>query len=139
MSECEGYPISAERLRMRADAGRIRHAGERVYHGPIFVPENIAAIVAEHPAIKRTTSRHMVMRYSHGGWTWLFRSQIPASRMMVGEIVRTPEGQIRVHLWSAASPHSGAHSARRTPAEILARRATRITRIEPPLPPSEEL
>ena len=26
MSECEGYPISAERLRMRADAGRIRQA-----------------------------------------------------------------------------------------------------------------
>jgi hypothetical protein len=70
----------------------------------MLIPERVALIVAEHPAIKRTTHSHLVSRYAENGWTWLFRCQIPAHRKMVGEIVRTPAGDIRVHCWSAADP-----------------------------------
>ena len=96
---------------------REHHAGERIYLGPMIVPERVAAIVAEHPAIKRTTHQHLVSRYAESGCTWLFRCQIPASRQMVGEIVRTPEGSTRVHCWSAANP-----GEYREPQEIIERK-----------------
>lgn len=85
---------------------RSRHESERIYHGPMAIPERIALIIAEHPAIKRTTHRHIVSRYAGDldGWVWLFRCQIPAHRLMVGEIIRTTEGKIRVHCWSSADP-----------------------------------
>lgn len=90
---------------------RAHHQNERVYHGPMAIPERIAAIVADHPGLKRTTDRHLVSRYAEEGWTWLFRCQIPASRQMVGEIVRTPEGKMRVHCWSAARDTSAEEPA----------------------------
>lgn len=96
---------------------RAHHKFQKLYHGPLLIPENVAAIIAEHPAIKKTTCRHLVSRYSFGGVTWLFRCQVPESRAMVGEITRTPEGNIRVHCWSAANP-----GRYRTPEELLARR-----------------
>ena len=83
---------------------RAHHEGTRLYHGPMMIPIDIATIIAEHPALKRSTSRHLVSRYADATHTWLFRCQIPESRAMVGEIVRTPEGKIRIHCWSAARP-----------------------------------
>jgi hypothetical protein len=84
---------------------RAHHEGTRLYHGPMLIPAYIAGIIAEHPALKRTTNgRHLVSRYADATHTWLFRCQIPAHCLMVGEIVRTPEGKIRVHCWSAADP-----------------------------------
>lgn len=100
---------------------RAHHANERAYHGPMQIPARIALIVAEHPTIKRTTDRHLVSRYAEGGWTWIFRCQIPESRAMIGEIVRTPEGNIRVHCWSAARP-----GEYRTPDSLLANNPARI-------------
>ena len=38
------------------------------------------------------------------GTVYVFRCQIPEHRGMVGEIVRTPLGRMRVHCWSAANP-----------------------------------
>lgn len=96
---------------------RAHHQNERLYHGPLEIPERIVDIVAEHPGIKRTTHRHLVSRYAENNWVWLFRCKIPASRQMVGEVVRTPEGKIRMHCWSAASTDE---RLVRTPEEIVA-------------------
>ncbi len=82
---------------------RAHHRDEIVYRGPFSVPAHVAAIVAEHPGLVQTTSgRHVAMRYSDHGTVYLFRCRVPEHRAMVGEIVRTPAGAIRVHAWSAA-------------------------------------
>lgn len=98
---------------------RVHHAGERIYHGPMEVPARIAGIIADHPVLKMTTHRQLVSRYAGDadGWVWLFRCQIPEHRLMVGEIVRTPEGRIRVHCWHAADPER--YTAHREPAQIV--------------------
>ena len=112
---------------------REHHRDEIMYHGPMLIPERVAAIVAEHPAIKRTThGAHLVSRYSETGWTWLFRCQVPAHRKLVGEIVRTPAGGIRVHCWSAADPER--YTRNDEPTTILAAKATR-TQSAPIMPP----
>ena len=105
------------RERPRAKNRRAHHTGERLYHGPMEIPEDIVRIIAAHPAIKKTTCRHLVSRYANTGWVWLFRCQIPESRQMVGEIIRTPEGKIRVHCWSAARSNG---LSIKTPADIIA-------------------
>lgn len=113
---------------------RAHHKNARIYHGPMMIPERIAAIVAEHPSVKRTTDRHLVSRYAEGGWVWLFRCQIPESRAMVGEIVLAEAGQIRVHCWSAARLDGRAIAE---PAEIVGRQASDGSRpaLLPPLAP----
>lgn len=102
---------------------RAHHTNDVVYSGPLIVPERVAAIVAEHPAIKRTTHQHLVSRYAEAGYTWLFRCQVPAHRAMVGEVVQTPEGAIRVHCWSAADP---ARTCGGEPAAIIARKTAAL-------------
>jgi len=89
--------------------------GTRLYHGPMFIPPDVTALIREDPALHRTRQRKLVSRYAEDGVTWLFRCEIPASRAMVGEVVRTPEGTHRVHCWSAAT------SARRDAREIIER------------------
>ena len=112
----------------------IRHTDDNViYHGPMLIPERVAAIVAEHPAIKRSNrTSHLVSRYAENSWTWLFRCQIPEHRKMVGEIVRTPAGAIRVHCWSTADPER--YTRNDEPTTILAAKATR-TQSAPIMPP----
>jgi len=83
---------------------RAHHEATRLYHGPMLIPAYIANIVASHPGLAKTTHGHLVSRYADAMHTWLFRCQIPDSRAMVGEILRTPEGKLRVHCWSAARP-----------------------------------
>ena len=87
------------------------HAGNtRTYHGPMTIPDHVYEAVREDPSPMRATGRgtHLVSRYAEAdGTVYVFRCQIPASRQMVGEIVRTPLGRIRVHCWSAATPRSG--------------------------------
>lgn len=96
---------------------RKHHEGNRLYHGPLEIPGRIVGIIDNHPGIKRTTDRHLVSRYAEADWTWIFRCQIPAHRLMIGEVVRTPEGKIRVHCWSAADP--GRYTVHRQPQEII--------------------
>jgi hypothetical protein len=82
-------------------------ADERLYHGPMQIPPHVYEAVREDPTPHRSTGRggHLVSRYvDPDQTTWLFRCQIPAHRLMVGEIVRTPLSRIRVHCWSAADP-----------------------------------
>jgi len=83
---------------------KVHHENTRLYHGPMLIPPAVVAIVAAHPGIKRTTHQHLVSRYADTAHTWLFRCQIPESRAMVGEIVRAPDGKLRIHCWSAARP-----------------------------------
>lgn len=107
---------------VRKTRKHVRHEGDiRLYHGPMTIPEHVYEAVREDPTPHRATGRgtHLVSRYAEADATvWLFRCQIPASRQMVGEIMRTPLGRIRVHCWSAARP-----GEYRTPGELLAARA----------------
>jgi hypothetical protein len=91
--------------------------GTRLYHGPMLIPPDVAEVIREEPDLHRTRERKLVSRYAEDGITWLFRCQIPASRAMVGEVVRTPEGAYRVHCWSAAT------SARRDARELIKNRS----------------
>ena len=92
------------RIRPERRNERKHHTGEIMYRGPLTIPERVSAIVAEHPGLCRTTSRHLVMRYVDRGTVYLFRARVPEHRAMVGEIVRTFTGALRVHAWSAADP-----------------------------------
>jgi hypothetical protein len=62
---------------------------------------------------------------------YLFRCRIPDHRGMVGEIVRTPLGRLRVHCWSAADP--GGYNE---PAIIAERKAGRAIPAAPIMPPA---
>jgi hypothetical protein len=115
---------------------REHHQDERIYCGPMAIPERIAGIIAEHPGIKRTTDRHLVSRYAEGEWTWVFRAPIPEHRLMVGEIVRTWCGHIRIHCWSTADPER--YTRGDEPAAIVANKqpsspARPVVAILPPL------
>ena len=99
----------------------------RLYHGPMAIPERIAEAIWEDPTLHRATGRgtHLVSRFAElDGAVWLFRCGVPSHRGMLGEIVRTPLGRVRVHCWSAALP-----GKYREPSEIIECKAARL---EPP-------
>ena len=62
----------------------------------------------------------------------MFRCQVPAHRKLVGEIVRTQAGAIRVHCWTAADPER--YTRNDEPMAILTAKATR-TQSAPIMPP----
>lgn len=109
---------------------REHHQGERIYHGPIRLPSQVLDIALRAP-VYRTTHRHPVIRLQLDGVTYLFRSGI-AGDCYLGEIVRTPEGRIRVHAWAAIETAPALN-------EILARKiqptVTRSISSYPILPP----
>ena len=108
---------------VRKTRRHVRHTGgQRIYHGPMTIPPHVADAVREDPTPHRATGRgtHLVSRYAEPNATiWLFRCQIPTHRGMVGEIICTPLGRLRVHCWSAALPGEYLE-----PAEIIVRRTT---------------
>lgn len=85
---------------------RPKYNDVRLYHGPMVIPSDVAEAIREDPALHRT--RHagkLVSRYLDAeGTVWLFRCTIPETRMMVGEVVKTPDGRRRVHCWASATP-----------------------------------
>ena len=113
---------------VRKTRKRVQHSQDvRVYHGPMSIPPHVAEAIRHDPAPHRPTGQgtHLISRYAEPDATvWLFRCQIPSHRGMVGEVVRTPLGRIRVHCWSAAIP-----GEYREPAEIIECKAARL---EPP-------
>ena len=80
---------------------RAHHDGQRIFHGPMGIPDYVLDSVSRAMPY-RTTHRHPVLRVARDGITYVFRSA-PAPEM-VGEIWRTLEGQYRVHVWSCATP-----------------------------------
>lgn len=124
-----------------------------IYRGPIEIPSHVAEAIRECPdlAKSRGGANKLVSRYTDAdGILYRGRCPIPAHRGVVGEIVSTAEGIVRVHWWAAATPAP----TYRTPADLIARRngdlyeagRSRIIRgpIMPPLMPpasawSEEL
>lgn len=103
--------------RPQARNRREHHTDTKVYHGPLLVPAHIAEAVRESPDLARSTCRHLVARYADpDGTVWRFRCRVPDHRAMVGEIVLTCDGAIRIHCWSAADPGSY-----REPGEIMER------------------
>ena len=83
---------------------------ERLYHGPMEIPTDVAEAIRESPDLSRTrhtggVGRGLCARYTDAdGVRWRMLSAIGESRQMVGEIVRTAEGAIRVHCWTIARP-----------------------------------
>lgn len=116
----------AMRRAKRKDGGlaRSHHAGdERLYHGPFFVPVDVVEAIREDGSLYKSRTRGqsgLRTRYVDGdSVTWIGKCQIPGSRAVVGEIVRTGDGRVRVHYWAAATPGT----ARRDPREMVTRRA----------------
>ena len=96
----------------------------RIYHGPMQVPLYVVEAISADPTPHRATGRgtHLVSRYAEPDATvWVFRCQFPVHRGMVGEIVRTPLGRIRVHCWASAQPSDRYE----TPLKIIERMARR--------------
>ena len=123
----------------RKNRKHVQHTDAVLYRGPMTIPAHVYEAVREDPCLCHATGRpghgrkgHLVSRYAEADATvYLFRCQIPASRQMVGEVVRTELGRLRVHCWTAASP--GNYDE---PLAIVERKAQRdtVTR-EPLLPP----
>jgi hypothetical protein len=98
----------------------------RIYHGPMFIPVDVAEALREQPEVFRTRGksrapgkaggrrgRRLVMRYKDGDAAmWIFRCLIPPSRAMLGEVVLTPEGVRRFHFWAAVDPSAHLQDAR---------------------------
>lgn len=104
--------------------------GARLYHGPMEIPPHVAEIVRESPDVhKLRGGKKFAMRYADGATTWLFRCRVPESRQMVGDIMRQPDGRIRICCWSAATPSPTIPTVDR----LLERHA----QIEPALPEPE--
>lgn len=119
---------------------RVSHAGDiRLYHGPMEIPAHVAEAVREDPSLYRPKGghrggAHLLSRYAEAdGTVYLFRCQIPAHRGMVGEIVRTPLGPLRVHCWTAADPANYDE-----PAIIAERKASRPLSNAPIMPPAPQ-
>ena len=84
-----------------------------LYHGPMVIPADVAECLREDPALHKTRTGRMSMRYVDSeGTIWLMMSEIPASREMQGEICRTAEGRYRVHCWYVARPGTARRDAR---------------------------
>lgn len=145
-------PAMRRTKRKDGSSARGHHAdNERLYHGPFFVPADVAEAIREDGSLYRTARRpqydvtgevkrecggKLASRYVDGdGCTWVGKCPIPESRTVVGEIVRTGEGRIRVHWWAAATPGT----ARRDAREIASRRAETLPEparsSEPIMPP----
>lgn len=87
----------------RARSRKPLHLDTQLYHGPVVIPDYVAEQVRESPDLHRTAARHLAARLNTpDGTVWLFRARIPASRVMLGEVVRTLSGRIRIHLWATA-------------------------------------
>jgi hypothetical protein len=113
-----------------------KQPNQRMYHGPMLVPADVAECLRESPDLHKTRATHLVARYVDGdGCVWLMRTRIPESRAMVGEIVRTPEGHYRVTCWSAATPSLTYRDARALIARHTEQEQSASAPILPPLEP----
>lgn len=81
---------------------RKRHDGDKLYHGPLRIPAAVAERAAAGPAYK-TTHYHPAIRIEHDGVVYLWRCAPVGEGDYLGEVVRTPEGDYRVHLYRAIS------------------------------------
>lgn len=90
-----GAPLIARPERKN---NRSHHQGERIYHGPMKIPEQILDIASRAPAY-RTTCRKPCIRLALDGMTYLFRTGL-CGDSYIGEIIRTDKG-LRVHVWTA--------------------------------------
>ncbi len=81
---------------------RARHAGDKLYHGPLRIPAAVTARAATGP-IYKTTHYHPVIRIEHDGVVYLWRCAPVGEGDYLGEVVRTPTGDYRVHLYRAIS------------------------------------
>lgn len=79
---------------------RAHHDGDQLYHGPIFVTAEVTDLAVTSTPFK-TTHRHPALRIEHDSVVYLFRCLPIGASAYVGEIIRTPQGTIRCHVWLA--------------------------------------
>ena len=92
------------RQRARARTRRARHVDTVLYRGPFRLNEHVAEILTTSPGLCQTTHRKLACRYADGEVVYLGRTVVPEHRCLVGEVVRTQAGPLRVHFWAIADP-----------------------------------
>lgn len=98
---------------------RARHTHDKLYHGPLRIPAEVAERSSQAPAYK-TTHGHPVLRIEDkDGVVYLWRCLPVGEGDYLGEVVRTPEGAYRVHLYRAITLEW--RGKPKTPASIIAR------------------
>lgn len=85
----------------------------RLYHGPIVIPEDVKVAISQ-SSVYRTGNSSLAQKIvDTEGVTWLFKCEIPSHRVMVGEVMKTPDKRYRVHGWKAADEsRAPSHDAR---------------------------
>lgn len=80
---------------------KAHHKNDVLYHGPIRIPEDVLDIASRAPVYRTTHgAKKLAIRLALDGVTYLFRTGL-AGDCYLGEIIRTPEGMVRVHVWTA--------------------------------------
>ena len=79
---------------------RVHHSGIQIFKGVLELPTEVIEHALQSPLF-RTTHRHEAVRFKLHGTIFLFR-ELAETTTYVGEIVQTPEGSQRVHLFKVA-------------------------------------
>lgn len=120
----------------RANGAR-HNDNTRLYHGAMRIPEDVLAGLdsPEYVFAGRTGSRNRFI--DRDGVTWLSNVHLSICGVVLGEIVKTPGGAYRVHVFREITLRDGCVAA--DPRYKIERR-TEYVLIDPPLPrfPSAE-
>jgi hypothetical protein len=76
---------------------RRRHQDTVIYRGPMRLPDEVVRLAYQQPVLKTTHSK-MAVKVSHGNVSYVLR--VVGGRDYLGEIVRTQDGILRVHVWT---------------------------------------
>lgn len=74
-----------------------RHKDTVIYRGPMRLPEDVVRLANQSPVL-RTTHRKLAVKVSHEDVSYVLR--VVGGRDYLGEIVRTQDGDLRVHVWT---------------------------------------
>ena len=79
---------------------RRHHQDVLLYKGSIEIPIGALELAQQATPVK-STHGHSVIRIEHDGIVYVFRRKV--APCMIGEVVSTTTGAIRVHVWSACA------------------------------------
>jgi len=107
---------------------RIRHNRDVLYHGPLRIGSNVTQETPRDGALYRTTHYHSVIRQEHDGVTYIWRC-LPCGvdADYLAEVVRTPEGAIRCHVYRQIEMREPWRGEPRTVANRVVRFAPDLT------------
>ena len=76
---------------------RRKHQDTLLYRGPMRLPAEVVEMAYRNPVVK-TTHRKLAVKLIHQEIHYVLR--VVGSRDYLGEIVRTQQGEYRVHVWT---------------------------------------